>query len=181
MKVRITDIQKTGSHFEFPLEEKGVNLRLSTHVGEDSQPSDVEGHFVGNPEVSLDLSLDVRTVHASGLVSGVYASPCARCAETATTQLQSAIKMVLKPDSARRSDEGEDQDFEYYSDDEIDCTAMAEEALMLAVPFVVLCREDCKGLCPECGANKNTEPCNCKPQSFGRNPFEALKNIKIPQ
>ena len=51
------------------------------------------------------------------------------------------------------------------------------DALTLELPLRVLCKEDCKGLCPKCGVNLNTGSCSC-PKGTGKpNPFEALKSI----
>ncbi len=45
----------------------------------------------------------------------------------------------------------------------IDLTEPIREAMLLAVPLKSLCRQDCRGLCPICGMNLNTETCTCKP------------------
>ena len=51
------------------------------------------------------------------------------------------------------------------------------DALTLELPLRVLCKEDCKGLCPKCGVNLNTGSCSC-PKGTGKpTPFEALKSI----
>lgn len=45
---------------------------------------------------------------------------------------------------------------------EVDITAPMREALMLALPLKPLCRDDCRGLCPVCGVNRNEHTCECK-------------------
>ena len=52
-------------------------------------------------------------------------------------------------------------------------------ALVEATPFVVLCKDDCKGLCPHCGANLNEENCTCSNAPDAMNPFAALANFKF--
>jgi uncharacterized protein len=49
---------------------------------------------------------------------------------------------------------------------------------VLAVPFAPLCREDCKGLCPQCGIDRNTGTCSCEPPIDPR--LAALKGLKLP-
>jgi uncharacterized protein len=44
---------------------------------------------------------------------------------------------------------------------ELDVTEVARQHLLLAVPFAPVCRPDCAGLCPVCGADRNTNPCHC--------------------
>jgi uncharacterized protein len=53
----------------------------------------------------------------------------------------------------------------YYDHDQIDLGEMVREQLFLGVPMRRLCREDCKGLCPECGVNRNNERCDCVPKA----------------
>ncbi|MGH9617972.1 MAG: DUF177 domain-containing protein, partial [Acidobacteriaceae bacterium] len=49
----------------------------------------------------------------------------------------------------------------YYEGDGLLLEDVLREQILLALPAKSLCREDCKGLCPECGRNRNTAPCDC--------------------
>jgi uncharacterized protein len=51
------------------------------------------------------------------------------------------------------------------------------EQVLLSVPLKVVCREDCKGLCPSCGKNRNTDPCSCA-RPFADPRWSALKEIR---
>ena len=57
----------------------------------------------------------------------------------------------------------DDVDLYGYDGEEIDLTPLFRDQVVLAVPFAPLCSEDCKGLCPQCGADRNLETCDCKP------------------
>lgn len=70
----------------------------------------------------------------------------------------------------------DDLDLYGYEDEEVDLTPLFRDQVVLAVPFAPLCREDCKGLCPQCGADRNQETCDCKPPLDPR--WAALQNIK---
>jgi len=50
----------------------------------------------------------------------------------------------------------------------IDLTEAVREELLLAVPQYVVCRDDCRGLCPRCGADLNAGPCGCAPETDPR-------------
>jgi uncharacterized protein len=64
-----------------------------------------------------------------------------------------------------------------YSGDEIDLGQMMREQFYLALPMKPLCRQDCQGLCPVCGKNRNRETCSC--ESTWVDPrFEVLRNFK---
>ena len=55
----------------------------------------------------------------------------------------------------------EDVGVSFYRDDVIDLGDVIREQFYLALPMKPLCREDCKGLCPVCGVNRNREACSC--------------------
>jgi uncharacterized protein len=59
----------------------------------------------------------------------------------------------------------------------IEVDQLVAEQIFLALPVKVLCREDCKGICPGCGANLNEEACLCKAGGT-QSPFAKLKLIK---
>jgi uncharacterized protein len=61
---------------------------------------------------------------------------------------------------------------------EIDVTRAVREELLLEAPRFALCREDCKGLCPQCGKDLNAGPCGCAPATDARwQPLQALKDL----
>ena len=84
--------------------------------------------------------------------------------------------------------EGEDDDVEFSlvsEDHTIDLSDAFLSALVMETPFVVLCREDCKGLCPVCGANLNEVDCGHAAQReqerMAASPFAALAGLNLDQ
>jgi len=71
----------------------------------------------------------------------------------------------------------QDLDFSYYHNDEIDLDQVIAEELQLALPMIFICREDCRGLCPQCGKNLNESLCSCASVNEA-SPFAVLKNLK---
>jgi uncharacterized protein len=59
----------------------------------------------------------------------------------------------------------------------LDVDEIVKEQILLAVPTRMLCREDCKGICPECGTDRNTGECNCETKEIDPR-WAALKNLK---
>jgi uncharacterized protein len=58
----------------------------------------------------------------------------------------------------------------------LDIDEIVKEQILLAVPTRMLCREDCKGICPQCGVDKNTGECNCETKEIDPR-WAALKNL----
>jgi uncharacterized protein len=90
----------------------------------------------------LELALDV------GL-----AGPCFRCLGDAELPLS----LRLREYQATKPEEDEDRS-DYLEDDRLDLSAWARDAIALALPDQILCRDDCAGLCPVCGKDLNAEP-----------------------
>jgi uncharacterized protein len=65
----------------------------------------------------------------------------------------------------------------YYRGEGILLEDALREQVLLAVPIKVVCRDECKGLCPACGRNQNIEPCSCAPP-LGDPRWSALKDIR---
>lgn len=59
----------------------------------------------------------------------------------------------------------------------IDVDEIVKEQILLAVPTRMLCREDCKGICPECGTDRNTGECSCSTNDIDPR-WAALKNLR---
>ena len=64
-----------------------------------------------------------------------------------------------------------------FDGDAIDVDEIVKEQILLAVPTRMLCREDCKGICPQCGTDRNTGECKCVTEDIDPR-WAALKNLK---
>ena len=65
-----------------------------------------------------------------------------------------------------------------FDGEKIDLEPLFREQFVLAIPFAPLCREDCKGLCPQCGTDLNSGTCSCEKPTDPR--LAALKGLKLP-
>lgn len=110
-----------------------------------------------NQQVAVDGTywFDGRylAIRATISTTGVY--ECSRCLTPVSVDRSETI-------SERYGDEESlPDDVLSYNGESIDITETVREALILSEPMQVLCRPDCKGLCPNCGANLNDGPCSC--------------------
>lgn len=78
----------------------------------------------------------------------------------------------------RLASEGKDLDITYLSNDYVDLSEVLTEHLQLQVPFQPLCKEDCKGMCAQCGADLNVGRCACA-KIASSHPFSVLRDLKI--
>ncbi len=109
----------------------------------------------GSP-VALDLTVEavVEGVLVTGTAEVHLAGQCARCLEgIATTSEVDLQELYLYPDK-----ELDDEEASRLEDDLIDLEPLLRDAVVLDLPFTPLCRPECAGLCPACGANLNHDP-----------------------
>ena len=113
---------------------------------------------------SEDLSLDITNVgegklELSGNITVTLADTCARCLEDVEVEVPvSFVYTVVKPDGYHEQDDDEPIFMDGFN---LDCPALINNELLMSLPMKVLCREDCKGLCPVCGTNLNHGKCGC--------------------
>lgn len=83
---------------------------------------------------------------------------CHRCLDHFTRKVQGNIEERLVLDD---SEESETEDFYSINNSKIDLREIIEDSLILSLPIKVICDDNCKGLCPICGANLNSDQCTC--------------------
>jgi uncharacterized protein len=86
---------------------------------------------------------------------------CDRCAANLDWELKNHFQNIYL--FAKKEEEAEESDIYFLSpdNDKIDLNADVAEYAQLSIPLKVLCKDDCKGLCPRCGINLNENSCNC--------------------
>lgn len=94
-------------------------------------------------------------------LAATYTAPCARCLTDVTQEFALDVeRTVVTPREAADMDERED-DFVVTEDGFLDADELLGELFELNFPTKILCREDCLGLCPYCGQDRNLFPCTC--------------------
>jgi len=100
----------------------------------------------------------LESVMEGVLVSGTAAAPvvgeCARCLDPLADRLEVKLtELFAYPDTATEASTDPDE-VSRVIDDRVDLEALVRDAVLLALPLVPLCRDNCPGLCPECGGKR---------------------------
>lgn len=111
---------------------------------------------------------------------------CSRCVEPFEQQLRIESRFLgsKDPDLVARGAHtlgSQDLDVVFFPESQLDEEALVREQFQLQIPMHALCREDCLGLCPQCGKNWNKGRCNCRPE-MQKEPSalaKALSGLKI--
>jgi len=147
-----------------------------------NEPLEVEAQFT-NAELKLDtgvlhLAAPVRStlvirlqgdcVKVRGHLEAACSLVCSRCTRLVPLTLEKDFSVDYWPE-LRTKKEGEelsltyaDLDVGFYRNEQLDLGAVVSEQIVLDVPMKVVCREDCRGLCSQCGADLNEGDCGCQ-------------------
>jgi uncharacterized protein len=144
-----------------------------SHFARRFQPEEAGGEadtyrIVAPVELEFDIHKDKDKFRLVGRVRTELELTCSRCVESYAFPIDGEFDQRYLPSSDASTDverEVEEDDLEtsYYTDDQIDLSELMREQFYLALPMKPLCREDCQGLCAQCGTNLNTSRCDCAP------------------
>ncbi|HUU29698.1 MAG TPA: DUF177 domain-containing protein [archaeon] len=135
-----------------------------------------EADFNFSGPLGLDLRIsttDKLTFYVSGQVRFRVSGECRRCLKAVFQHQTTEVKGVFAfPEALEKLNLSEEEQetegiFPLEQDEkQIDLTGLVRECVVLDYPHYLLCSDDCKGLCPNCGADLNLEPCNCEQKSI---------------
>jgi uncharacterized protein len=173
VKLPCSDIPEGGLRVEFQ--------------GKDGRWNGLKGLAVKEPPCGfLLVQRQGLDVFVQGEVRATLWFECSRCLEGFQHTVEATIRQMLRPSGEARVEAREielhPEDLEYgnYDGEDILLESIVEEHLLLSLPMRPLCREDCKGLCPGCGANRNQRECACA-ESARKSPFDCLKDFVVKE
>ena len=122
---------------------------------------------------------DIRT---RGDYSGRFEVPCSRCVEPVEHTLKAEFDLLYRPigvdaNAAEHAISTSETEIGYYNGDGLVLEDVLREQVLLSLPEKTLCRPDCKGLCPGCGRNLNTEGCSCA-EAVADTRWSALSDLR---
>ncbi|HYL61984.1 MAG TPA: DUF177 domain-containing protein [Candidatus Methylomirabilis sp.] len=122
---------------------------------------------VGPLEVNATAELLEGQIRIEGQLETKIEMVCARCLEPVVEEVNRSFDLFYAPlpkGAKPKEDRLKDDDTEiaFYEGDGLFLADVLREQVLLALPLKVICRSDCRGLCPNCGANLNHEECRCE-------------------
>lgn len=134
---------------------------------------------VGGMQADAAAELVGMEIRVRGRVRGKLEPTCDRCLLPVILPVDREFDVTYRPmETIAREEEVEisadELEVGFFSGEGIDLLDLVTEQVILAVPMKVVCREDCRGLCPTCGANRNLRDCNCSVPELN-SPFASLR------
>jgi uncharacterized protein len=170
MRIELENLGKHGGRFSqnyeigaLPLDD--LDLRLT-------EPAEVHGRVIrSGTEVELQGELKTRV-----------AVPCSRCLNPVEVPIQATFAERFVPavswrDETQHELQSADLNLAAFDGEAIDLDELVREEIVLAVPDHVLCREECKGLCPVCGIDRNVDSCQCEVKEIDSR-WEKLRELQ---
>lgn len=172
MKLFVPHLEKFGGEFvpyaqQVPLVSLGINLP-------------------GNAEICMSVNVQAAFVAGRVLVQGHWQADlpgeCSRCLGETVYCVEEHFSEEFRLSKGPVQeywdrDAGGAEDILFYSGDVLDLKEYLRQSFLLSQPLKILCREDCKGLCPICGADRNKDECGCN-QEIGDPRLRSLMALK---
>jgi len=136
-------------------------------------------HTQGTAELLANTEGEIRV---QGSFRVQMEAECDRCLGRAQFPLDTSFDLFYRPmsfiarDEEVEIDEGE-AELGFYEGGGMELEDILREQILLAMPMQRVCREDCKGICPTCGGNRNETPCDC-PTERTDSRWSALQGLK---
>jgi uncharacterized protein len=184
MKILLDRLSESPSHYRFDAEPSWWRQAQATlpeleHANPKAFQFEVTAHRMGSD------------VYLEGTICGELALGCSRCLARYSHSLREPFRLILEPAGERvpadpqaaaaLAQDGlclvDELEAGWFHGREIDLGPFFLEWITLAVPVQPLCREECRGLCPRCGADRNVETCVCEEVSPS-SPFAVLHALR---
>ncbi len=126
------------------------------------------------------LSHTLGEIRVKGHVKVDLTTACDRCLEEAGFKLDSDFDLFYRPTATGpEGDEVEiaagEEEIGFYDGDGLELEEILREFILLALPMQMVCKPECKGICPQCGQNRNLVACSCAVKP-GDDRWAALQN-----
>ncbi len=164
------------------LEKRPVHFNVDVPAGEIEFDSKLSQSSVLHAEGRAELlNHSLGEIRIEGKLTVTMAATCDRCLEPALFPVEDTFDLVYMP--AEESTGGEREVDEaaievgFYEGGGVAINDVFREVVLLALPMQLVCEEDCKGICPNCGENRNQRACGCQPR-LSDDRWSQLKKLR---
>lgn len=152
--LNVNNISSKGYYYE-----KNLKIDENRLVEEDNC-------YLSNADVKINFYKKHKKILAKGNIKTMASVNCVRCLEIFDIEINSNFDIILYPIEGISDFEGSlstnDMEYIFYKDQKIDVREIVLDQVNLLIPFKPLCKDDCKGICANCGMNLNSNKCLCK-------------------
>jgi uncharacterized protein len=177
MRISVDELEREPVDFSVALAPEAIGYGdEATQIGDLAAEgrAEVLHEHRGPKEIVSDIRL-------KGSFSGLFEVPCARCVEPVEQRLAGDFDLLFRPSSvdatgSEHAISTPETEIGYYDNGGLALEDVLREQVLLSLPARTLCQQDCKGLCPRCGENRNQTECSCE-QGPSDPRWEALAGL----
>lgn len=183
MKISLDRFTETPTEDTFALEPEQWRAAAGVEEGADG-PCETFVFQLTGYRMGVDVYLE-------GTVTGSVELTCGRCLCRYRQPVRESFRLVLEPagDRVPADPEGaaalvrdgvflaDELESGWFRDSELDLAPYALELIALVLPVQPVCRQDCRGLCPRCGVDRNQDSCDCA-EARPASPFAVLQGLR---
>lgn len=159
------------------LHDLGASVVIDEDIDTGTMEFGGETYVPASPaHVSVSVSNTGSGLVALGTIAASYHAECSRCLAPFTLELVGEVEGFYTTRELAK-ELSEDQEWEPMGEGIIDLEHALESAVRIELPFAPVHAEDCAGICPVCGCDRNETACECDTQVPKPGPFDSLKDI----
>jgi uncharacterized protein len=163
------------------LEQKPIRFEQSLPVGEIVFDSEFEQQSPLNASGSAELHVSTEEIRVRGKLQVSLRMECDRCTEPFVKSIEEEFDLIYvqAPETSPGAEIAigpDDSHVGFYEGPGLELNDILQEQVLLAIPLQRVCREDCQGICPLCGQNRNETECQCRTQVTDER-WSALRNL----
>lgn len=168
---------------EVDLLESGGRKFAHTYEPQELILDEEHARLTSAPQVQGSASRKGSEVRLRGSITARAEVDCDRCLKAVSVPIETEFDVSLIPASEyleKQTAELQKEDLllSVYEGDSVDVNEIVREQILLALPARALCGEECKGLCPVCGTDKNSNACACENKEADPR-WAALKDLRF--
>ena len=163
------------------LEQKPIRFEQSLPIGVILFDSEFEQQSPLNASGTAELHVSTEEIRVQGKLQVSLRMECDRCTEPFVKSIEEEFDLIYVP--APETSPGaeiaigpDDSQVGFYDGPGLELNDILQEQVLLALPLQRVCREDCQGICPICGQNRNETECDCRTQIRDER-WSALRNL----
>ena len=137
--------------------------------------------LAGDVHVELTLESTLDDIDVRGELTVAWSDECRRCLRPLSGAVHISVDERYAEGATNSTDPGDRADLDTFpiTNGQIDLRPIVREGVLLGRPDAALCRDDCPGLCPNCGADLAVGPCGCEP-AVGDERWAVLDQLREP-
>lgn len=153
MRIELSDILSVKDRnidIQADIEMQRFTSKMGDYQIIDKKPLNINLHNTGKRRFTVKTNIDLELL-----------IPCDRCLKEVKCKMNIEVNKDIDMNESQNDETGDDQELFFIDGDELDVEKLVYNEVLVNLPMKILCSENCKGICNRCGANLNSQTCDC--------------------